>query len=210
MTTQDHGTDAITPDESWEMIQRTIDDARGSLYIAGTATILLLWGVIVAIGFLSQYAIDAHAGGFADDYPWFPGPLWGGLAGLGMLGSAIIGNRAGSAMSSGDAVRRAGIRVFAFWLAVVVAAFLIPAAAGMWNGDNADRIGDIAVGIVALGHILFGIMYRPVIAGVGVGIAAAFYLPELLAGDEALAISGAAMLLVGLLAGLWIRRSGDL
>ena len=53
-------------------------------------------------------------------------------------------------------------------------------------------------------------MHRPLIAAVGVGIAAAFYVPSYLAGDAALAVSAAATLLVVALAWAWIRRSGIL
>ena len=63
---------------------------------------------------------------------------------------------------------------------------------------------------MALGHILFGIMHRPVIAAVGLGLAAAFYVPGYLAGDAALLVSGIAMLVVAALGWAWIRRSGVL
>ena len=35
---------ALTPEESWHAIQATMDAARSSMYLAGTTTILLLWG----------------------------------------------------------------------------------------------------------------------------------------------------------------------
>ena len=66
------------------------------------------------------------------------------------------------------------------------------------------------MGIVALGHILFGIMHRPAIAAVGAGFAAAFYLPSYLAGDAALAVSAAATLVVVALGAAWTRKSGVL
>ena len=64
--------------------------------------------------------------------------------------------------------------------------------------------------IISLGYILFGIMNRPIIALIGVGIAAAYYLPALLAGDAALLVSTA--LTLGVVAVGWalIRRSGVL
>ena len=81
----------------------------------------------------------------------------------------------------------------------------------MWTEDVAGaNIAGVAVGIVALGHILFGIMHRPAIAAVGAGFAAAFYVPGYLAGDAAPAVSGAAMLMVAVLGAAWIRKSGVL
>ena len=80
----------------------------------------------------------------------------------------------------------------------------------MWNADAGANIPHVAIGIVALGYVLFGIMHRPMIAVVGVGIAAAFYLPNYLAGDAALAVSAAATLTVAALGAVWIRRSGVL
>ena len=201
---------ALTPQESWQAIHATMEGARSSMYIAGTAAILLLWGVIASLGFISEYAIETLAPDFAAGNPWFPGPLWGVLAVAGIVGSALIGNRAGSKSASGDAMRDAGIRVFLFWMAVVAAASLVPAAAGMWTEEAGDKIPYVAIGIVALGHVLFGIMHRPVIAAVGLGLAAAFYVPAYLAGDAALLVSGVAMLVVAALGWAWIRRSGVL
>ena len=126
-----------------------------------------------------------------------------------MVASAIIGYRAGRENVAGDAGRSAGIRVFLFWLAVVAAAFLIPAAAGMWSPDNAGaNVARASIGIIALGYILFGIMHRPVIAVVGVGIAAAFYVPSYLDIDAAALVSAVLTLIVAALAALWIRKSG--
>ena len=200
----------LTPQDSWQAIHMTMEGARSSMYIAGTATILLLWGVIASLGFISQYAIETLAPDFAAANPWFPAPLWGILAATGMVGSAIIGSRAGSRDASGDAMRSAGIRVFLFWLAVVTAALLIPMAAGMGTEEAGDKVPYVTIGIVALGHVLFGIMHRPVIATVGLGLAAAFYVPSYLAGDAALVVSGVAMLAVAALGWAWIRRSGVL
>ena len=201
-------TAALTPDESWGAIHATMDLARSSMYAAGTATILLLWGGIVALGYFAQYAIETLASDFA---AWYPGPLWGVLATAGMLGSALIGHRAGRENATGQAARSAGIRVFLFWLAVMAAAFLLPAAAGLWTASDAGvAIPRVTVGIVALGLVLFGIMHRPAIAVVGVGFAAAFYVPSYLVGDAALAVSAAATLTVVALGTAWIRRSGVL
>jgi len=176
--------------------------------MAGTATILLLWGVIVSLGLISQYFLGSFE--FASRNPWIVGPLWGGLATVGMVGSAIIGHRASGRDAAGNAVRSAGIRVFLFWIAVVAAVFLIPAFAGMWTEESAHKIPHVAFGIVALGYVLFGIMHRPVIAAVGVGIAAAHYVPSHLAGDAAPIITAAVILAVVALGAAWIRRSGVL
>lgn len=203
-------TAALSPQESLQAIHTTMEEARSSMYVAGTATILLLWGFIASVGFISMYAAETLAPDFAAGNPWFAAPLWGILVTAGMVGSAIIGTRAGSAGASGDAIRSAGIRVFLFWLAVAAAAFLIPAAAGMWTEGAGNEIGHVAIGIVALGHVLFGIMHRLAIASVGLGLAAAFFVPSYLAGDAALAVSGASMLVVAALGWAWIRRSGVL
>ncbi len=200
----------LTPEESWRTIGATLESARSSMYLAGTTTILLLWGLIASLGYLTTYAIEELASGFADAHPWIGGPVWGVLAAAGMVGSAIIGARAGRALASAEAARSAGLRMFLFWLAVVAAAFLIPGAAGTWNESGSTEIGRVAVGIIALGHVLFGIMYRPIIAAVGVGIAAAFFIPSYLAGDLAPVVTAAATLAVVALATLWIRRSGVL
>ncbi|MYA19510.1 MAG: hypothetical protein F4Z25_04405 [Chloroflexi bacterium] len=201
----------LTPGESWRTIQATMEDARSSMYVAGTATILLLWGVIASLGYLAEFALETVASDVREDSPWVSAPLWAILVIGGMAGSAIIGSRAGKRQASGDAVRTAGIRVFFFWLAVAVAAFLIPAAAGLWSADaDGVDIARAAIGIVALGHVLFGIMSRPLIAAVGVGIGAAFYVPSYLAGDAALAIAAAATLLVVAVAYASIRKSGVL
>ena len=201
---------ALTPEESWYTIQATMDAARSSMYVAGTTTILLLWGVIASLGLISQYSIETFAPELTARTPWIIAPLWAALMVVGMVGSAVIGHRAGKENADGDAIRSAGIRVFLFWLAVVAAAFFIPAAGGMWNADDGANIPRVAIGIVALGHILFGIMYRPVIAAVGAGIAVAFYVPSYLAGDAAPVVTAAAILIVVALSAAWIRKSGVL
>ena len=201
---------ALTPEESWQAIHATMDKARSSMYVAGTTTILLLWGVIASLGLISQYAIETFAPEFTTRNPWIIAPMWAALMVVGMVGSAIIGHRAGRESADGDAIRSAGIRVFLFWLAVVAAAFLIPAAGGMWNADDGANIPRVAIGIVALGHVLFGIMHRPVIAAVGVGIAVAFYVPSYLAGDAAPVVTAVAILIMVALSAAWIRKSGVL
>ena len=209
MDISDGETRAGTPEESWRTIHETMDRTRSSMYVAGTAPIMLLWAAIASLGVGSQYAILTLASEFAERSPWIYTVLWGVLTVPGMVGSGFIGRRAGRKMAPGDAARKAGIRVFLYWLAVVVAVFLIPAAAGMWNAEDGDNIPGVAIGIVSLAYILFGIMHRPVLAAVGVGFAAAFYIPNyLVEGYEVMLVSAALMVVVVVLGAWWIRKSG--
>ena len=210
MRRSDDETAALTPQESWRAIHETMDRARSSMYVAGTATILLLWGSIVSLGLISQYAIETLAPEFTTHNPWFRLPLWGVLTAAGMVGSAVIGHHVGREYAAGDTMRNAGVRVFLFWLAVAVAAFLVPAAAGMWTAGAAANTPRVSIGIVVLGYILFGIMHRPVIAVVGGAIAVAFYVPSYLAGDAAPIVTAVAMLIVVAVSAAWIRKSGAL
>lgn len=200
----------MTPEESWEAIHDTVDRVRSSMYVAGSATILLLWGAIVSVGLLAVYAIVTQAPDPVVNSPWTHALLWGALGVAGMAGSAFIGHRATSKVAAGDTARSAGIRVFLFWLAIMAAAFLIPAAAGMWNAEDGASIPRVTVGIVVLGYVLFGIMHRPAIAIIGLGIAAAFYIPSYLAGDAALLVIAVAIMVVVAAGWAWIRRSGVL
>ena len=196
-----------TPEESWRTIYETMDRARSAMYVAGAATITLLWAGIASVGVGSQYAIMTLAPDFAERSPWIFGLLWGVLMVPGMVGSGIIGRRAGRKIAPGNAARGAGIRVFLYWLAVVVAIFLIPLAAGMWNAEDGEQIPGVVLGIVSLAYILFGIMHRPVLAAVGAGFAAAFYIPNYLLGDVAMVVSAALMLAVVVLGAWWIHKS---
>ena len=212
MQQAEHGRPELTPEESWRTIHTTMAQAQSSMYLSGAASILLLWGAITSLYFFTDFAVRELAPHFVASYPWYDGRLWGVLATAGMVGSAVIGHHAGRRNAAGDAARSAGIRVFLFWMAVVVAALLIPAAAGMWTGgDPGYDVPRIAVGIVSLGYVLFGIMYRPALAVVGAAIAAAFYIPGYFAiymGDLAAPATGAAMLAVAVVGALWIRKSG--
>ena len=198
----------ITPEEGWRTIHSTLAQAQSSLYLAGTAYILLLWGAIVSAYFFAQFAVGQIAPGFEESYPWYPGPMWGVLGTIGMIGSSYIGHREGSRNADPEIARSAGLRVFAFWIAVVAAAILIPGAAGLWSSGGGENIPYVVMGIISLGYVLFGIMYRPALALVGVGIAAAFYIPAYLAGDFAALGTGAGMLAVTVFAAAWIHRSG--
>ena len=209
MQSEENSGSHITPEQGWEAIQATLDRSRSSMYMAGWTSIMLLWGVIGATGYLSQYAIQTLAPVFAENYPWFPAPLWGGLVLVGMVTSSVIGHRASKKNALGRTATGVGLRVFLFWISVGAAAFVIPAASGMWTADaDSAAISGVAIGIVALGYILFGIMYHAAIALVGLGLAAAFYVPTFFAGDAALVVSAALMLVVVAVAWVWIRKSG--
>ena len=198
----------ITPDQGWRSIQATLDRSHSSMYVAGWPNITLLWGAIVAVGYFSMYAIETLAPGFADDYPWYPGPLWFGLGIPGMIASSIIGYQASKQNASGPTATAAGLRVFGFWMTSVAAAFIIPWASGLWNADSDPAaIRGVAIGIIALGYALFGIMHHLAIALVGLGIAASYYLPTHFAGDVAPVLSAVLILAVVAVAWVWIRKS---
>ena len=56
-------------------------------------------------------------------------------------------------------------------MAVVITAFLLPGAAGLWaDGASGESIQRIAMAVVSLGFVLFGIMFRPSVVAVGAGI----------------------------------------
>ena len=187
---------------------RNLDRSRSLMYVAGWPSILLLWGVIVSVGYLTQFVVETAFPTFADDYPWFPGPLWGVLGTIGMIGSSILGYRAGHANSDGPTATRAGLRVFFFWMTVITASFIIPAASGLWTFESYEpAISRVAVGIVALGYILFGIMHHKAIALMGLGIAAAHYAPSYFAGDLSNAVSAIITLTAVAIAWTWIRKT---
>lgn len=60
---------ALTPEGSWGAIHATMERARNSMYLAGTATILLLWGAIVSLGYLAEYGLQTWGSDFADRNP---------------------------------------------------------------------------------------------------------------------------------------------
>ena len=199
----------LTPQEGWRTIHDTLAHSQSSLYLAGTAYILLLWGALVSVYFFALFAITELAPGFEASYPWYQGALWMVIGTSGMIGSALIGHHEGSRNADHATARSAGLRVFAFWMAVIIAAFLISAAAGLWTADRAENIPHVAIGIVCLGYVLFGIMHRPALAVVGVGMAAAFYMPAYFAGDFAALGTGAGMLAVTVFGAAWIHKSGQ-
>lgn len=198
----------VSPETSWRTIHETIDQSRSSMYLAGTSSILLLWGAVVAAGFLGMFLIANLATDFADQNPWYPGPLWAILAVIGFIGSGIIGSRASQKITDNDSIRSAGFKVFLFFLAVVVAAFAVPAASGLWDSDTASAIPGVTIGIVSLGYVLFGIMIRPALAIIGVGFAAAYYIPDLLLDDLAFPVTAISILIIVLGGAIWLRRSG--
>lgn len=197
----------LSPQEGWRTIHRTMAQSQSSMYLAGTAYILLLWGGIVSLYFFALFSIGELAPGFEASYPWYQGPLWIILGAAGMVGSALIGHREGAKNADSATARAAGLRVCAFWMAVVAAAFLVSGTAGLWSPEGAGKIPHVAIGIIALGYVLFGIMHLPALAAVGIGLAAAFYIPAYLAGDYAALGTGAGMLAVAVLGAAWIHRS---
>ena len=209
MKNQDREEQRITSEDAWESIHATLDRSRSLMYVAGWPSILLLWGAIVSVGYLTQFVVETAFSTFADEYPWFPGPLWGVLGTIGMIGSSILGHRAGHANSDGPTATRAGLRVFFFWMTVITAAFIIPAASGLWTFESYEpAISRVAVGIVALGYILFGIMHHKAIALMGVGIGVAHYAPSYFAGDFSNAVSAILVLAAVAIAWTWIRKTG--
>ena len=58
----------------------------------------------------------------------------------------------------------------------------MPAALGLWDEGDAQRIAGVSIGIAMLGYVLFGIMHRPIIAVVGLAFLAAYFVPYALAG----------------------------
>lgn len=208
MARADSGNVELTPQEGWQTLHETMDRARSSMYVAGSATIMLLWAGIAAVGLGIHYSIATLAPDFVDSTPWIFGVLWGSLMVPGMVGSAFIGHNAGKKLAPGDAARSAGKRVFLYWLTVVLAMFVIPAGAGMWNAESGESVPGVTIGIVSLAYILFGIMHRPALAAVGAGFAAAFYVPSVILGEFSMAVSGGLMLAVVAVGAWWIRRSG--
>ncbi len=199
---------ALTPQESWGAIHTTINRTRSSMYLAGTSPILLMWGAITAVLYLVEYWFQTGGSALAQETPWIRAPVYGVPLVGGMVGSGLIGRRAGSRNVTPDAGRAVGIRVFFFWVSVALAAWFIPAAAGMWSPEGGPQIPHVAIGIVTLGYVLYGIMTHAALAAVGVGIAAAYYLPDFLAGDAALPVSAAATFAVVGLGAWWLHRIG--
>ncbi|MCE2525987.1 MAG: hypothetical protein J4G00_00395 [Actinomycetia bacterium] len=208
MQNSEGGEAALTPEESWGTIHTTMDRARSSMYLAGTSSILLLWAALTAVMYLMEYWLQTGGSDLAEQSPWVRAPLYSVLLVGGIIGSGIIGNRAGNRNVSKDVARAVGIRVFSFWITVTMAAWIIPAAAGMWNAEGGPQIPHVAIGIVTLGYILYGVMTHPALAGIGVGIAAAYYVPHYLAGEAAPVVSAVATLAVVGGGAMWLRRIG--
>ena len=78
----------------------------------------------------------------------------------------------------------------------------------MVQREAAEYTAGIVIGIVSLGYVLFGLMSRPAISILGIGIAAAFYIPYHFAGDSAYAITAILMLMLIVAAAIWLRKSG--
>ncbi len=198
----------LSPQQGWEDIHATMDQLRSSMYLAGTATILLVWGAIISLGYFAEYSFTTFLEDVAADRPWIRAPLWFGLVGVGMVASALIGDRAGRKTGAGEAARSAGIRTFLYWLTIGIAAFVMPAALGLWEEGDVGAIAGASIGIAMLGYILFGIMHRPIIAVLGLAFLAAYFVPYLTTGDNALLIS-AALTAITAAAGWGIIRRSD-
>ena len=91
----------LTPQESLRTIHTTMERAHSALYVAGTSTILLLWGAIASLGYLSEYALRTLATEFTERNPWISGPIWGSLSVVGMVGSALRSCRVSLPCASG-------------------------------------------------------------------------------------------------------------
>ena len=105
----------FTPEEGWRTVHETLAQSQSSLYLAGTAYILLLWGAIVSAYFFTLFAIAELAPGFEASYPWYRGPLWVVIGASGMVGSALIGRIAKGSRNADHATdtksRAQGVRV---------------------------------------------------------------------------------------------------
>lgn len=158
--------------------------------------------------YLVEYWFQTGGSALAQESPWIRAPVYGVPLVGGMVGSGLIGRRYGSRNVTREGSWAVGIRVFFFWVSVALAAWFIPAAAGMWSPEGGPQIPHVAIGIVTLGYILYGIMTHAALAAVGVGIAGAYYLPDFLAGDAALPVSAVATFAVVGLGAMWLHRIG--
>ncbi len=199
----------LSPESSLNTIHSTMNNAQSALFMAGTASILLMWGALTAVGYLADFAIANLAPDFADEYPWFRAPLWAVIVIIGITGSSIIGSRATLNLADPDTARRAGLKVFAFWMVVVAATWLIPGLSGLWTvAEPGQHIAGVSVGIIALGYILFGLISRLAISVLGIGIGASYYVPAHFAGDAAAAITAVLVLILIVAGALWLKKTG--
>ena len=58
MKNQDREEQRITSEDAWESIHATLDRSRSLMYVAGWPSILLLWGAIVSVGYLTQFVVE--------------------------------------------------------------------------------------------------------------------------------------------------------
>ena len=209
MQTRQPDAAGLAAGDGWDAIHQTLERSHRSLYLAGAAPILLLWGALTAAYFVASFALGRLAPEFVAEYPWYHGPIWAVLGPAGMIASMVIGRRASERNAGGSAARNAGIRVFLYWLTVAVAAVAIPGLAGIWNSAQAENVPATILGVIFLGYLLFGILFRPALAVVGIALAVAVIAPQQLAGDWAGLASGLGVLAVCGLGAAWIRRSGN-
>lgn len=84
---------------------------------------------------------------------------------------------------------------------------VLPDAAGMWTSDApAANMSRAVVGIIGLGYVLFGIRVRPMLAVIGVGIVAAFFVPSYLFDAATPSVTTVLTMAVSLAGMLWLRK----
>ena len=199
----------LSAESSLNTIHSTMNNAQSALFMAGTTSILLIWGALTAVGYLTDFAIVNLAPDFADEYPWFRAPLWAVIVIIGIVASSIIGSRATMQLADPEAAGRAGLKVFAFWMVVVAGTWLIPGLSGLWAvAEPGQYIAGVVVGIVALGYILFGLISRLAISVLGIGIGASYYLPAHFAGDAAPPVTAVLVLILIVAGALWLKKTG--
>ena len=186
---------ALTPEESWRDIHETMDRARSSMYVAGTATITFTLGRDSLAG--SRLPVRHPDAGIrirGAQPVDFRGAV-GHPDGAG-YGGKRVHRTAAPAGRSQPATPLAAPAIRVFPLLARGGCSDVPHSGGSGecgNSEDGDKIPSVAVGIVSLAYILFGIMHRPVFGGGGArGFAAAFYIPNYLVdGDEAMLVSAA-------------------
>ena len=62
----------LTPEDSLRTIHDTMTQAQSAMFLAGTSAILLLWGGVVAVGYIAEFLIANYATEFADNSPVVP------------------------------------------------------------------------------------------------------------------------------------------
>lgn len=185
-------------------------DAQRVEALTAVTPVLLLWGVVLAFGFVLQYAVGAIWADFTDSNLWIVAAVWGALTALGLAAGTVIRLRAARGRPPSEGARKLIVRVVGFWAAVLVAAFVIPALAGLYafeTDQDVLTVMRIVVGIAVLGYIMFGVLFASaVFMAVGAAFGIAFYLSSLITADWWLLLAGGAMAAVFLAGAFWSRR----